>query len=151
MSITYQQEFLDTVEKDIKPLIQDHWEEVGFEKECIKTNPDWEAYYALEKAGVLKVFTVRDDGKFLGYMTVFVKTHLHHKAVLCATVDSLFLEKKNRKGYVGIKLIQFVEKCLKEDGVVVFVASCFPQKPLEKILKRLSYKPMENVYSKLLR
>ncbi len=50
----YQQEFLATVENDIRPLIQRHWEDIALNKDKIKLNPDWEAYQKLEQAGMLR-------------------------------------------------------------------------------------------------
>jgi GNAT superfamily N-acetyltransferase len=151
MSITYQQEFLDTVEKDIKPLIEDHWEEIALNKSAIKLNPDWDAYHNLEDAGILKIFTARFGGKLIGYFVVLIRNHIHYKDHVFAANDVLFLKQEYRKGLTGAKLMRFAEKCLKEDGVSVLVVNTKRHKPFDGLLEWLGYSHVENVYSKYLR
>lgn len=151
MSITYQQEFLDTVEKDIKPLLQDHWEEVAVNKSAIKMNPDWDAYHNLEDNGALKIFTARSDGELIGYFVVLLRNHIHYKDHIFAANDVLFLKQEYRKGLTGAKLMKFAEKCLKEDGVSVLVVNTKRHRPFDGLLEWLGYSHVENVYSKYLR
>jgi GNAT superfamily N-acetyltransferase len=151
MSITYQQEFLDTVEKDIKPLIEEHWEEIALNKSVIKLNPDWEAYHSLEDNGILKVFTARSDKELIGYFVVLIRNHIHYKDHIFAANDVLFLKQEYRKGLTGAKLMKFAEKCLKEDGVSVLVVNTKRHKPFDGLLEWLGYSHVENVYSKYLR
>lgn len=151
MTITYQQEFLVTVENDIKPLLERHWEEIAVNKDVIKLNPDWDAYAELEWNGNLKIFTARDDGKLIGYFVVIVRKHIHYKDHLFAANDILFVAPEFRKGTTGTKLIKFAEKCLKEDGVSVLVVNTKRHKPFDKLLDWLGFNHVENVYSKLLR
>ena len=151
MSITYQQEFLDTVEKDIKPLLQDHWEEIAVNKSVIKMNPDWEAYHNLEDNGALKIFTARSDDTLIGYFVVLIRNHIHYKDHIFAANDVLFLKQEHRKGLTGAKLMKFAEKCLKDDGVSVLVVNTKRHKPFDGLLEWLGYSHVENVYSKYLR
>jgi len=151
MSITYQQEFLDAVEKNIKPLLQDHWEEIAVNKSVIKMNPDWEAYHNLEDNGALKIFTARSDGELIGYFVVLIRSHIHYKDHVFAANDVLFLKQEYRKGLTGAKLMKFAEKCLKEDGVSVLVVNTKRHKPFDGLLEWLGYSHVENVYSKYLR
>jgi len=151
MSITYQQEFLDTVEKDIKPLLQDHWEEIAVNKSVIKMNPDWDAYHSLEDNGALKIFTARSDSDLIGYFVVLLRNHIHYKDHIFAANDVLFLKQEHRKGLTGPKLMKFAEKCLKEDGVSVLVVNTKRHKPFDGLLEWLGYSHVENVYSKYLR
>jgi transketolase C-terminal domain/subunit len=53
-----------------------------------------------------------------------------------------------RKGFMGIKLIKFAEKCLKEDGISVLVINSKTHKPFDAILRRMGYSHIENVFSK---
>lgn len=151
MPITYQQEFLDTVEKDIKPLIEEHWEEIALNKFSIKLNPDWEAYHNLQENGVLKIFTARSDAALIGYFVVLIRKHIHYKDHIFSANDVLFLKQEYRKGLTGAKLMKFAEKCLKEDGVSVLVVNTKRHKPFDGLLEWLGYSHVENVYSKYLR
>jgi GNAT superfamily N-acetyltransferase len=148
--ITYQQESLVTVKADIIPLLEKHWEEVALNKEKIKLNPDWDAYANLEDAGVLKIFTSREDGKLVGYFVVFVKSHIHYKDHLFCYNDVIFVDEEYRKGFTSTRLIKFAEKCLKADGVEVMIVNTKRHKPFDSLLVWLGYKHIENLYSKVL-
>lgn len=151
MSIKYQQEFLCGVIEEAKPMLEEHWREIAINKDVIKLNPDWDAYIELERKNSLKIFTAREDGKLIGYFVVIVRSHIHYKDHLFAVNDIIYLSPKYRKGYTGAKLIKFAEKCLKEDGVSVFVINTKRHKPFDKLLDWLGFNHVENVYSKLLR
>lgn len=144
----YQQEFLSTVQKDIKPLLDKHWSEIALNQDKIKLNPDWGVYNQLEQAGKLKIFTARDDGKLVGYFVVIVDRHIHYKDHLFANNDILFVDKKYRKGFTGIKLVKFAEKCLKEDGVSVLTINTKVHQPFDKMLTFLKFNKIERIYSK---
>jgi len=145
----YKQEFLDTVQKDIKPLLEKHWSEIALNQDKIKLNPDWGAYNTLERDGKLKIFTARDDeGNLVGYFVVIVGRHIHYKDHLFANNDILFLAKEYRKGFTGIKLVKFAEKCLKEDGVSVLTINTKVHQPFDKMLDFLKFNKIERIYSK---
>ncbi len=148
---TFKQEFLETVKEDIKPLLQEHWEEIAVNKEVIKLNPDWDAYSDLEKVGCLKIFTAREEDKLIGYFVVIVRNHIHYKDHLFAANDIIYVSPEYRKGMVGAKLIKFAEKCLKEDGVSVLIINTKRHKPFDTLLSWLGFTYTERLYSKLLR
>lgn len=148
--ITYQQESLVTTKADIIPLLEKHWEEVALNKEKIKLNPDWDAYANLEDAGILKIFTARDNRKLVGYFVVFVKSHIHYKDHLFCYNDVIFVDEEYRKGFTSPRLIKFAEKCLKADGVEVMIVNTKRHKPFDSLLVWLGYKHIENLYSKVL-
>ena len=148
--ITYQQESLVVVKKDILSLLDKHWEEIALNKDLIKLSPDWDAYASLEDAGILKIFTARSDEKLIGYFVVLVKSHIHYKEHLFGFNDILYLDEEYRKGLTGAKLMKFAERCLKEDGVSVVIVNTKLHKPFDPLLKWLGYTHIENIYSKVL-
>ena len=150
MAVKYQQEFLSSVRGEIEPLLNSHWEEIALNKEKIKLNPDWEAYRSFEDQGKLKIFTARDDGQLVGYFVVIVGTNIHYKDHLFAANDIIYLSPKHRKGFTGIKLIKFAEKCLKNDGVSVLTINTKVHQPFDKLMDFLKFRKIERVYSKYL-
>ena len=148
MAIKYQQEFLHSVVEDIKPLLEEHWEEVALNKDKIKINPDWEAYFSLESQGKLDIFTARDEGVLVGYFVVFVYAHILYKDHFFAKNDLIYLSPSHRKGFTGIRLIKFAEKCLKEDGVSVLVVNTKNHRPFHKVMQFLGFIPEDVEYSK---
>ena len=148
--ITYQQEFLGDCRKDCEELIRLHWEEIALNKEVIKLNPDWESYEALEEAGTLKIFTARDGYNLVGYFVVLVGRSLHYKDHIFAENDIIYLHRDYRKGYTGIKLIKFAEKCLKEDGVSILKVNTKVHQPFDTLMSFLKFNLIERVYTKYL-
>ena len=146
--MNYQQEFLATVENDIRPLLERHYKDIAVNQDKIKLNPDWEAYHSLEQDGMLKIFTAREQGELVGYFVVIVHRNLHYKDHLFASNDVIFLHPDHRKGRTGIKLIQFSEKCLREDGVSVLAINTKVHKPFDKLMQFLGFSLVERIYSK---
>ncbi len=146
--IKYQQEFLLTARPDAQRLLEAHWEEIALNKGKIALNPDWDAYEALEEAGKLLIFTAREDNKLIGYFVVLVGVNLHYKDHVFATNDILYLDKDYRKGRIGLKLIKFAEKCLKDDGVSVLTINTKVHKPFDTLMEYLGFNLIERVYSK---
>lgn len=145
---SYQQEFLASVYIEIQELIKEHWQEIAVNKSKIKLNPDWDAYEELEKNNRLKIFTAREDGKLVGYFVVITGVNIHYKDHMFAQNDVLYLSKEHRKGFTGIKLIKFAERCLKEDGISVLNINTKAHKPFDKLLDYMRYNMVERVYQK---
>lgn len=150
MGLDYKQEFVWQVADEIKPLLDMHWRDIATNKDVIKLNPDWEAYHSLEGQGKLKVFTARDAGTLVGYFVVLVGHNIHYKDHLFAANDIIYLHKDHRKGFAGIRLINFAEKCLTADGVSTLTINTKVHQPFDAILERMKYKLVERVYSKYL-
>lgn len=148
--VTYQQEFLTTFEKDCHELLKLHWEEIALNKDKIRMNPDWDTYQKMEELGALKIFTAREGSKLVGYFVVIVASNLHYKDHLFAENDVIYLHKDHRKGFTGIRLIKFAEKCLKLDGVSVLKVNTKVHQPFDKLMLFLKFGLVERVYTKYL-
>lgn len=146
--VIYQQEFIVDLREECQELIEQHWEEIALNKEKIKLNPDFDSYEALEASNNFKVFTARDNGVLVGYFAVIVGRSLHYKDHIFATNDVIYLSKGHRKGFTGIKLIKFAEKCLRDDGVSLMMVNIKVHKPFDKLMEFLGFKCVERVYSK---
>jgi len=142
--ISYQQEFLNQVRSDAEPLIKLHWDEIALNQDKIKLNPDW------EDDNRLKIFTARKSKQLVGYFVVLLGTNIHYKDHVFASNDIIYLHKDYRKGFAGVRLIKFAEKCLKDDGVSVLLINTKIHRPFDKLLERLKFKPIERVYSKFI-
>jgi len=148
--IKYQQEFLSHIKSEILPLIHLDWIEIEHRKDIREFDLDWDAYEALEQAGILKVFTVRSDEELVGYYSYVVSPSLHSRGLLQATVDAIYLHPMHRKGLTGYKLIKFAEKCLKEDGVKIILLGTTEVNPIDPLLLKLGYSKTEVKFEKVL-
>jgi len=147
-STTYQQEFLCHSEDEVRPLAELEWEESGHPTEDLVI--DWDSYFSLEEAGLLKFFTARKGGLLVGYFVVIVTQPFTTKGQLVACYDAVYVHKDHRKSMVARRLFKFVEACVKEDGIYRVVASSSKKNPIGAFLGRLGYSEIETKYEKVL-
>lgn len=150
MPITYQQESLHTIKREVETLSQLEWEEVNHFKDIFPLDIDWELYYKLEDLGLFKVFTVRDDKTLVGYFSVIASPALHSSGRFRVGNDALFLHKDYRKNFIGVKLIQFVEQCLREDGFHQLQITFTEKNDITPMLNWLGYEKVETKFEKRL-
>jgi len=148
--IRYTQEFLENVKGDIGPILQEHFREVHPAREVFPLDIDWELYEKLESLGLVKVFTARDGEVLVGYMCVVISPNLHSKGTQTACEDGLFVSKNYRKASVARGLVEFVEKCLREDGFKVFHITGTEEKPIDPLMNRMGYTKIESKFQKVL-
>lgn len=146
----YALECLGSVKKDIQPLIEEHWELVALNKGKIKLNPDWEHYASLDAAGILKIFTARENGILVGYFILSVSRSLHYKDHIFAICDIIFVTPEARKGATGYKLLKYAEQWCKDNGVSLLNINTKVHIPFDKLLERTGFRFIERIYSKFL-
>jgi GNAT superfamily N-acetyltransferase len=146
MPITYQQEPLFKVIPEVSELLSLDWSEVG----RFPLDPDWELYQVLEDNEALKIFTVRSDGKLVGYFSVVISPSLHSKGKFIVANDVIFLHPDHRKGLIGTKLFKFVERCLQDDGFEQLQVTYTERFDISSLLSRLGYIKVETKFEKRL-
>ena len=154
MAITFQREGFHPFYEDSAPLLAAHWEEVSHYPD-IPLEVDVPLYERAEAAGMLRVFTVRDEamdpahrGQILGYAVFFVATNAHYSGSLQAKQDVLFLSPQFRGGNLGIRLVKFADEQLKADGVqVVYQHQKLAHPALGAVLLRRGYEPVETLWA----
>ena len=148
MSVTYQQEFLRIIQPEMSGLIEADWDEVGHAG--LTLDVDWEGYLSIEDRGDLLVFTSRVDGTLVGYFIVVKIPSLQSKGTIFVANEAIFLHKDYRKSRIGLKLFDFAEKCLKEDGHKSLFVTTTEAHPIDKLLVRRGYKKIETRFEKVL-
>ena len=86
---------------------------------------------------MLKIFTVREHRKLVGYYIAFVTPSLHCKGLPQAIADVVYLHPDYRKGFTGYKLFKFAEQCLIEDGIKVLHLTTTEANPIDAIVGKL--------------
>ena len=150
MQVKFAQEFLISCRDEAQVLIQQHWQEIAMHKSKIKLNPNWAAYEALEASGQLSIFTARLKGELVGYFVTINTPNPHYKDHVFAANDVLYLSPIARRGWAGLGLIKFAERCLRDDGVSVMAINTKVHRPFDAVLKRLGFEQAERVYTKFL-
>ena len=139
------------VKEEASALLVAHYLEVAADRVLIVLNPDHARYESYDDAGTLHLVTCRCDGQLIGYYVCFVYTHPHYMDSLTAYTDVFFIRKDFRKGRVGINLFKFVEKTLRDRGVQRIYAGTKLSHDVGPILEHLDFKPIERIYTKVLR
>ena len=147
-NITYQVELLADCLDEMKPLLENHWEEIALNKDKIKLNPDYDKYLEIEKLGMVHVVTARDSLRMIGYFISIVSPHMHYSDHIYAVNDILFISPEYRRGEVAAGMFTFAEDALKNEGVSVITFSMKTDYPFDELAVYLGYRKVEYVYSK---
>jgi N-acetylglutamate synthase-like GNAT family acetyltransferase len=150
MAITYQVEKYHEICDEIHVMWREHWEEVYFDKDIIKFNPDYDKFKLLSESDILHTVTVRENGEVIGYHISLIYPHIHSKSSLTCFTDMFFVRKDKRKGLIGIKLLKFVEQSLKGKGIQKIYMGSKSHIDISIILERLGYTYIEKLYTKVI-
>lgn len=153
--ITFQPELFSAVIKEAQPLLRRHWEEIALYQDKIGLRPQWDLYYARERAGYFDLITARSNGVLVGYIGQVTGPGVHYADSLWSVNDLVWLDPAYRFGWVGVKLILAMEDHLRKKGVQVFEMQPklhFEQDRggLQKILDHLGFTQIATVHQKLL-
>lgn len=146
MKLAFACETIRQVRAEITPMFDLHYEEVG--QKDLTLLPDWARFTALESAGVLVIFTVRAEGRLIGYSVFFVQPHIHYSGTVAAINDVIFILPEFRGGTAGVRLVKHSETGLKARGVGKIYYHAKPDTPLVRLLEAYEYRLMESIYSK---
>ena len=147
-NIIFKVETYHEVIEEMKPLFDQHWEEIAIHQDKIKLNPDYSRYEELDSTGMLHIVTARDEGKLVGYFISFLEYHLHYKDHIFASNDICFLLPEYRHAEAGIGLFQYAERNLKDIGVSVIMIHMKTHAPFDTLCEVLEYENVERTYSK---
>jgi len=151
MSLRIQEEPFSKWCREAVPLFEDHWREVGVDREKIKLNVDFEKFFALERLRALASFSVRLDGVLIGYAVFICSPHLHYKDHVVAFADIIFVSTEHRKTTgAGLGLIRFAERTLRGQGVAKIVYHIKLDHDFMPVLHKLGYEDRERMAEKLL-
>lgn len=138
-------------------LLVSHWQEVALDQETIPLAPDWQRYFALEKAGAFKAMAMYRSSFLVGYSCFFIHPHNHYRHTLHAINDIIYVDHGSRG--LGFRLVREAERKLKDLGVVKVIYHVKLDILLTRedrpatvgdLLTAMRYKHIENCYAKLL-
>lgn len=147
MEVDFSRESVCSIEDEIKPLIQSHWEEIAHYKD-IPLDPDWDYYRLLDAKGFLGVYTAREEGKLIGYSIYVVKRNPHYKSSLQASQDIIFISPEKR-GF-GKEFINWCDMELKGIGVQAVYHHVKKDHDFSPVLRRLGYTLVDLIYARRL-
>lgn len=146
--IKIQHESILSCKEDMKPLLDKHWAETEPNQDTIKLDPDWKHYSALDSAGILRIFTARNNGDLVGYCVVMISKSIHHKDHLFASTDVIYVKPEFRKSTLGADLLKFSEAHCKESGASLMTLNMKVDFPFDGLMQRMGFHLLERVYHK---
>jgi GNAT superfamily N-acetyltransferase len=146
---TIQHEFLENVLDEIKPIHRAHWEETEGYRHGIALDPDYDYMVNAERTGRFMLFTVRTNGQLVGNCMMYLTQSTHTRKWI-AEEDTIFIDKEHRKGRIGIKLIQYVERVLATLGVTEIRVTVKTVNRVGDLLQALGYQHTANQLIKVL-
>jgi GNAT superfamily N-acetyltransferase len=144
------EQITDEIIEEIKPLIEEHWEEIAENKDIIKLNPDFEWYKENGAAGILHLVTARTNGDLQGYFLSCLAPNPHYKDHIFAQNDILFVRKDYRGTNLPVRMFLYAEEKLKEEGVSVLSLHMKVEHPFVGFAEKLGYKKSEYNFTKVL-
>jgi GNAT superfamily N-acetyltransferase len=149
--ITYHKEKMFDIIEELSPILLEHYHEIAMYRDKIEYAPDWDRYRDLEKTGILKLATVRDDGVLVGYYLTLVVPNLHYSKDLYGVNDIVLIKPKYRNAKVGVGLFNYVEKWMKNLGVSVMSMHMKTFLPFDKLCEGLDWDYAERLYTKCIK
>ena len=147
--IAIQRERAHDLWDEAQPLLAAHWREIAHYQD-IELAPDRALYEAAEDVGSLRCYSAREGEALIGYVVFFVRHAPHYRHSLQAVQDVLFVLPEHRKGMAGVRLIKHAEDALQAEGVQVVYHHAKRTNLVGRLLGRLGYDLVEEIYCKRL-
>lgn len=147
MIVTQEEKFADIID-ELRPLNEEHWEEVAWYQDDIKLNPDYNKYKVLEENGMLQTITARAGEELIGYNIHLLSPNLHYSDHKYACNDVIFLLPEYRHGFAAYQLVTLAEASLREKGVSVVTYHMKLDHPFQHLMKTTGHNPQEMIFSK---
>lgn len=145
----YARESIASFKHEVESLLHEHFESAITNKEYA-LQPQWDIYNAMQLAGNMVAYTVRDKSKLVGYASVYIFQSLYSTNRIEAQYDMIYIKPEHRKARVGANLIRYIEKDLQKNGIKQIAIGSLRHQPFDNLLEWLGYKSAEVVYKKSL-
>lgn len=135
---------------EMMPLLKNHYGEIALYKD-IPLSPAKSTYENADKAGFLRIYTMRHNHRLVGYEVFFIHKHPHYSETLEAVQDILFLSPEMRRGLLGYQFLKWCDGELENDGAQVIFRCVSNRYDYSPLLKRLGFMAHDTVYSRRVR
>lgn len=147
--ITFQEDKLSNILEELKPMLIKHWEELANNKDIRPLEPDYPMYLAMNDMEILRIYTVKEDDKLIGYSIWIIANHLHYKTWKYAVSDVYYLDPNYRKTGISFDFFFHIEDWLKSLGVKSVTVQDKITHSHANFFNKVGFNPVENVYEKV--
>ena len=148
--ITYQEELFKDIYEEMKPLLELHWEELAVNKDIRPLDVDVEGYTRVNEAGLLRIYTVREDNKLIGYAAFVINRSLHYKTWTSAICDVYYIDPVKRKSGLGLEFFKLIVLWLRGYKVNSILTQDKVHKPHKAFFEALGFKAIETNYEMII-
>jgi hypothetical protein len=141
---------LETYLDQMRPLVQQNWEELEQYKIPYELNMNWDLYKLMESMDKFVTVVAIDNKILVGYNCYILSLHPHYSNMLCAQSVVLFLLPEYRKGRNAFNLLRESEKILRDKNVNMISAHVRKEINFSPLLTSIGYTELETVYTKVL-
>lgn len=135
---------------ELSPILEQHYLEIAQHLD-IPLAPDFSGYWAMERAGNLRLYIARSHGEAIGYNVCFIRHNMHYSTSKQAVQDILYVMREYRGEGIGRKLVTYSNEQLALEGVQVLAHHVKVKHPaLGHILETEGFDLVEYVYTKRL-
>jgi GNAT superfamily N-acetyltransferase len=133
--------------EEVKPLLQQHWDELALHKDRVPLDPQYGVYRSRDADGAILLVTVREAGALVGYFVGFVAPGLHYQTCLTLQMDIFWVHPDHRGSGAGWMLFKTVEAEARRRGVQRMFVGSKLHKDASWLFARLGYEEVERYYS----
>jgi GNAT superfamily N-acetyltransferase len=160
--ITYQVEKWDDCYEEAIPMLHAHYAEIATDKAIKPLDPDLDKYQELEKAGMLRIFTVRIepdnlesdlprcDGRLIGYFVSIIAKGLHYQQTTLAINDIMYVDPAYRGTTVSYRMMKGAALDLKNLGADILTIHMKTDYPFRSLLEKLDFHLTEENWERVL-
>lgn len=128
-------------------LMLKHWAELGHSPD-LPLAPDFSMYQMLSDANRLRIYTARVGDMLIGYAVFLLGVDVFIKTKMQGVCNLLYLDPGYRRGWLGMNLLKFANRQLREDGVGAIVHCVNKNNArLGLMLERLGARKQEEIWS----
>lgn len=126
----------DALIDEALPLVQAHHQEV-MPYPDVTVNIDKDKYRAMEQAGCLRCYTVREKGELIGYANFFITDHPHYSHTIQALCDVVYIKPSYRN--TGIQFIRWCDLQLSLEDIQEIHYTVQKRFDYSQLLTRMGY------------
>lgn len=128
-------------------LSYEEYKEVGIDP-SFGYNPDIGDMLKYEGGDRCVLVTARYDGVLVGYALYAVGPFKHNKDIEYASLEAIYLSPAFRSGFTAMHMVKLGEKEVRKYNIKFISAASSIKCPIDALLKRQGYEPLETVYIK---
>lgn len=138
MNLTFQQETFARVFDEIRDLSKRQYSEIALFQDATPLDPNWNLYFDWQNNGRLKVFTVRDGDKLVGWHISMFGPHPHYQTTKFGMQDLYYVLPEYRSmPTIALRLFLEMEQGMRDAGAVRLIGNTklhFDKSPLFQYL-----------------